>query len=310
MSKKERILNDIYYPLLLDCLAKPCVEEDFPRYVDEHKIGESVEFLVELEILNNIYKQAHEQIAYLYKQFISKDAVQPINIDNRISSTIKHHLDKNEFSENLFVEAGEHIQLLLLSDSIPTYAEWIVRHEKLDPLLKRTYAEQLCNAAFNNKINECEELLNHPHIKEFIDFHNNRDQTALYCAARNGNKKILLSLLKTGFINVNRQISANGSTALHAASWYGHSECIILLLVAGGDFLIKNSNNLTAKQDTLKMESTEAFEEYEASSEWELQQLYPSVKELVDSLSKFSKPHSKKPLNSSGRRKSQKKEKY
>jgi ankyrin repeat protein len=58
------------------------------------------------------------------------------------------------------------------------------------------------------------------------------DQTALYCAARQGHLQILLELVTHKNINPN-VICAQGSTALHAACFGGHASSVAILLMSG-----------------------------------------------------------------------------
>ncbi|CAF0835541.1 unnamed protein product [Adineta steineri] len=70
-----------------------------------------------------------------------------------------------------------------------------------------------------------------------------------YWACRNGDvdavKRILPNLSST---DVNR-VESNGSTALHAASYYGHAVIVQLLLERGADTTIKNKYKKTAEDE-------------------------------------------------------------
>ena len=70
-----------------------------------------------------------------------------------------------------------------------------------------------------------------------------------YWACRNGDadsvKKLLLKL-KSSDIN---RVESNGSTALHAASYYGHASIVRLLLEKGADTAVRNRYGKTANEE-------------------------------------------------------------
>ena len=77
-----------------------------------------------------------------------------------------------------------------------------------------------------------------------------------YWACRNNDIKKVERLLKTMTLNEVDKLEPNGSTALHAASYYGHKDIVKLLLKAGADRAVPNKfNNLPydeAKNNEIK----------------------------------------------------------
>ena len=77
-----------------------------------------------------------------------------------------------------------------------------------------------------------------------------------YLACRNNRVEEVTRFLKQMMLNEVDRMEANGSTALHAASYHGHYEIVKLLLEAGADRAIRNKyNNLPfdeAKNDDIK----------------------------------------------------------
>ena len=81
-----------------------------------------------------------------------------------------------------------------------------------------------------------------------------------YWACRNGDLdavKKTLPNLKAPDLN---RIELNGSTALHAASYYGHASIVGLLLRRGADATIRNKYGKTAKEEASTDETRALFE--------------------------------------------------
>ncbi|CAF4452398.1 unnamed protein product [Rotaria sp. Silwood2] len=78
-----------------------------------------------------------------------------------------------------------------------------------------------------------------------------------YIACRNNDIDTVKSLLETMITDEINKLEPNGSTALHAASYYGHHEIIELLLMHGASRSIKNKYNYIpydeGKTDTIKV---------------------------------------------------------
>jgi hypothetical protein len=84
--------------------------------------------------------------------------------------------------------------------------------------------------------------------------------SAFYWACRNGDVdtvKEMLPKLKANDIN---RIESNGSTALHAASYYSHTSIVRLLLERGANTTIRNKYKKTAKEEASTDEGRSVFE--------------------------------------------------
>lgn len=71
----------------------------------------------------------------------------------------------------------------------------------------------------------------------------------------------LLKTLSIDEINQHEPAKSN-STALHAASYYGHTEVVETLLKHGANMNIINGHNLTPSEEATKPEIKALFEEY------------------------------------------------
>ena len=85
----------------------------------------------------------------------------------------------------------------------------------------------------------------HPRVLDRRDEHG---RTLLYLAARNGFHDICHFLLRSGCDT--NQIQVDGSTALHAAAFYGHLSIAELLLEYGANADIKNRFSHTANEES------------------------------------------------------------
>ena len=102
-----------------------------------------------------------------------------------------------------------------------------------------------------------------------------------YWACRNGDEetvKKLVSRLKSNDIN---QIESNGSTALHAASYYGHANIVRILLQYGANTKIYNKYNKTPIQEASTGEIRTLFERTNDNDDdipkSEFYQVYPNT---------------------------------
>ncbi|CAF2842767.1 unnamed protein product [Rotaria sp. Silwood2] len=66
------------------------------------------------------------------------------------------------------------------------------------------------------------------------------DYADFYVACRDNNYKKVQELLRTMTLDDVDRLETNGSTGLHAASYYGHARIVKLLLKKGADRAIKN----------------------------------------------------------------------
>jgi hypothetical protein len=73
--------------------------------------------------------------------------------------------------------------------------------------------------------------------------------TDFYWACRNGDVDTVKKILPNLKLNDINRIESNGSTALHAASYYGHANIVRLLLERGANTTIRNKYEKTAKEE-------------------------------------------------------------
>lgn len=95
---------------------------------------------------------------------------------------------------------------------------------------------------------------------------NKRGQTALYCAARQGQEDVVKILMKCRATQINMKMPGHGGTALHgtcfiifffpfsltyylAACYGGHAYVVSYLLYWGANINIENISGLTARQE-------------------------------------------------------------
>lgn len=89
------------------------------------------------------------------------------------------------------------------------------------------------------------------------------DQTILYVSARAGNLPAVQFLIEYGAEpDLPQRI---GSTALHVASFYGHSQVVRCLLEAGANYRILNAGNATAEYEAYDSDVTNVFVELKQS---------------------------------------------
>lgn len=110
---------------------------------------------------------------------------------------------------------------------------------------------------------------------------NDRGQTALYCAARQGHSNIVLELLNIDTIHADVQVEEHGGTPLHAASFAKHSEIVALLLAKGASSAIINKTFCTPKQDA-RGASIDVYGIFEAGGTEALKQQFPIVGQLKE----------------------------
>ncbi|CAF4386675.1 unnamed protein product, partial [Rotaria sp. Silwood2] len=121
-------------------------------------------------------------------------------------------------------------------------------------------------------------------VKQFVEIHPKYkdkssiwDTTLLYSSSRNNYLDIVIYLIEQGkcYINVqNRKHNKNfsrdmrlsptsGSTALHAACYYGHIDIVKYLIVSGADYFIKNDAQETPiSNGLLRNNIKEFFEDF------------------------------------------------
>ena len=87
--------------------------------------------------------------------------------------------------------------------------------------------------------------------------------TLLYCAVRAGNDQAVEIAIDRG-ADLD-SIQRDGSTALHAASFYGHSSAVYSLLWNGADFSIRNNYGKRAAKQALNRRIKQVFTELKKS---------------------------------------------
>jgi hypothetical protein len=84
-----------------------------------------------------------------------------------------------------------------------------------------------------------------------------------YMACRNNEIDTVISMLPTVTLEEINQIEPNGSTALHAAAYYGNQEIVELLLSKGAARMIKNKDNSTPYEEAKTEEIKKLFDRSE-----------------------------------------------
>eukprot|EP01127_Copromyxa_protea_P023138 TRINITY_DN8597_c0_g1_i1.p1 TRINITY_DN8597_c0_g1~~TRINITY_DN8597_c0_g1_i1.p1 ORF type:complete len:1344 (-),score=258.35 TRINITY_DN8597_c0_g1_i1:145-3867(-) len=146
--------------------------------------------------------------------------------------------------------------------------------------------EELCNVAWNNEVPTLQILLSLPCYQNVINLPNQRGQCALYCASRKGNSDIVMTLLKCPKIDVNFQVAEHGGTPLHAASFGGKPEIVVLLLSRGADINLKNKLGLTARQEAHGKDMMDLYKALEGGGLDKVKKQFPSVMKLEKELGK------------------------
>ncbi|CAF0885634.1 unnamed protein product [Rotaria sordida] len=84
-----------------------------------------------------------------------------------------------------------------------------------------------------------------------------------YMACREGNLMKVNRLLKTmSARDINKVEEANSSTALHAASYFGHAAIVKVLLDIGANTHTHNGHGLIPEQEAKTQEIKDLFEQY------------------------------------------------
>jgi hypothetical protein len=81
-----------------------------------------------------------------------------------------------------------------------------------------------------------------------------------YWACRNGDVDTVKNILPNLKANDINRVESNGSTALHAAAYYGHANVVRLLLAQGANTTIRNKYEKTAKEEASTDEVRSMFE--------------------------------------------------
>lgn len=296
-TKNKKILNHHFCPLLADCLlstieATPDTES-FRLFCESIQIQENVTFLndaYQFRVALGDFKknwriagkkeEAFRLANHLWDNYFAPEAPFPVNIDSKTAKQIKEQIEKKELSEDIFESAEDSILHLLLTDAMMKYEDWTVERGELTPSQRKSLASQLyqfCEAA---DFEEVSKLLEHKLRNLFVNIPNENNESVLFPVCRQGSHKLLILLLNTWQIDLNRQNNDDKRTALHYASMNGFALCIVALLQAGANPFLQNSYKLLARQDTGKQASIDAFHDFESKSESELFAQYTFLTQL------------------------------
>ncbi|CAF1575754.1 unnamed protein product [Rotaria magnacalcarata] len=84
-----------------------------------------------------------------------------------------------------------------------------------------------------------------------------------YMACREGNAELVKRILKTMNVGeINKIEESNNSTALHAASYFGHPEVVKILLEHGGNTHTHNGYGNIPEQEATNEQVIELFRAY------------------------------------------------
>jgi len=138
-----------------------------------------------------------------------------------------------------------------------------------------SFGDKLASAAWDNKIKVVESLLREPGAN--VNQVNDRGQTALYCAARQGHGGVVTTLLKQATINVDVQVPGHEDTPLIAGA--PHGEITAMLLARGASLEIKNKRGLTG-QRAMTAQSIPASKAFETGGRDALIKMFDSVSKI------------------------------
>jgi hypothetical protein len=105
-------------------------------------------------------------------------------------------------------------------------------------------------------------ILNEKKNKDLIYFKDDSERNLLYISARNGHTSICELLINLGIYDIN-DIQYTGSTALHAAAYYGQKNVVKILLDYGAKTNIKNNFGNLPKDEAMTQEIKNLLEEAE-----------------------------------------------
>lgn len=93
--------------------------------------------------------------------------------------------------------------------------------------------------------------------------HVNGNASEFYLACRNGDLLTVNRYLKTMTVReINKVEESNNSTALHAASFFGHADVVKRLLEVGASVHTRNGHGLTAEQEANNQEIKDLFKQH------------------------------------------------
>lgn len=139
---------------------------------------------------------------------------------------------------------------------------------------------ELTNAIWDGEMEHSKILLQNPHMKRLINVPNDRGQTALFCAARQGHADLVLALFAVPGLDINAQSVDHGSTPLHAASYNCFENIVAILIYRGANINVKNKMGLTAKAEA-RGAAIEVYQNFQQLTKQQLEQKYPLIKNVT-----------------------------
>lgn len=161
---------------------------------------------------------------------------------------------------------------------------------KTDESKLQILCNDLCMACWNNDLTAFTVLTRDDDLPNFINRFNTRGQTALYCASRQGHVGLVTELLCIPCLDLDVQMEGHLGTALHAASFGGHTEICAMLIYADASTTITNQHGMTYKGEALRKETLTFFDLFEKEGKEGIRKAYPQVKKkgMKDALTKKS----------------------
>eukprot|EP01127_Copromyxa_protea_P015976 TRINITY_DN4681_c1_g3_i1.p1 TRINITY_DN4681_c1_g3~~TRINITY_DN4681_c1_g3_i1.p1 ORF type:complete len:879 (+),score=136.53 TRINITY_DN4681_c1_g3_i1:23-2638(+) len=149
------------------------------------------------------------------------------------------------------------------------------RRRKCGEVNDKTVVELMCAYAWEGKIDVLKDLLA-IHPKE-VNSPNQRGQTPLYCASRQGHLDIVVVLVLGG-ADPNFQVPDHGGTCLHAAAFGDFPSVVAALLLSGANPDIQNWMQVSAREEA-KGKTADVYNIAEADSS-ELYKFHESLSKL------------------------------
>lgn len=153
-----------------------------------------------------------------------------------------------------------------------------VKQSVPDILQVKKLGDSLCNASWNNDMEKALSLLQGHEAPYIINHYNERGQTALYCACRQGHVELVRHMLSISAIDLDLQMQGHMGTALHAASFFCYVDICAMLLYAGANASIRNSKGLVCVEEALSVPVSEVFQIHSKDGNEGIKKAYPFVR--------------------------------
>lgn len=99
---------------------------------------------------------------------------------------------------------------------------------------------QICEAAWKGDLLTVKNKLKDKSVDHINRIRNDRNQSILYCACRQGQAKVVRYLLSFPGLDLSSEQASNKSTPLHGACFGGHGGIVAALLLHGADINVQN----------------------------------------------------------------------